>query len=248
MIKINGFFKGVVTSDEHSPFHDPLAIKLANKIIQWWDPNIVLLNGDQLDCYDLSTFSKDPELTKGFQREIDIWHKEILIPQKNAAPNAKFYKIDGNHEERYNRYISKLGGLTELRSVRLENALELSRFDIGHAPDGMILNDSLFVSHGEVAKKWSGSSGLQVLEDTRYRYNVIIGHTHRAGRAPVRVGDSMIIAQENPCLCSLEPGYINTPDWMQGITLFNCTPEYTFIQPVTFNNYKAYVGNVLFTL
>lgn len=248
MLEISGNYRGIVTSDEHVPFHDPKALALVNRVAKWWKPNLWLLNGDQLDCYDLSTFIKNPDVGVGFQAEIDLWHREVVGPQMASVPEAEFIKIDGNHEERYPRYIAKSEGIKDLRAVQLESVMELEKLGIRYAPRGVILNDRLLVTHGDFALKWAANSARAQLEDVRYRYNVIIGHAHRQGQVMVRVGDDWSIGQENPCLCSLDPEYVTEPDWSLGFTLFLSSPKRTHTIPVhIYPDYSCYVGDRLFT-
>jgi predicted phosphodiesterase len=249
MIELKGRFRGAVVSDEHSPYHDPRAIALANKVLAWWEPEILILNGDQLDFDELSCFEKDAKRTQQTQSEIDIWHTEVLEGQLTACTGAEVIKLDGNHEKRLLKKLAKSEGLDSLRNFCMQTALELDKFGIKHDPYAVRFNDQLLVTHGESALKWSGSSVKAELENFRYGINIIIGHCHRGGTVQIQTMAGHVTGQENPCLCSLRPHYLNTADWVQGLTLFDVTPTACFLQAVTFSrDYQTTVGKQHFSL
>lgn len=249
MLELKGSFRGAVVSDEHSPYHDPKAIKLANLVLAWWQPELLILNGDQLDFDELSCFEKDFRRTQQTQSEIDTWHKEILEGQLDACPGAEVVKLDGNHEKRLLKKLAKSQGLDSLRNFSMQTALELDKYGIRHDSYAVKINQQLLVTHSESALKWSGNSVRAELENFRYAINVIIGHAHRGGSVQVQTMDGHVSGQENPCLCSLNPHYLNTADWLQGLTLFDVTPRACFLQPVLFSrDYQTRIGKELFRL
>ena len=50
-----------ILSDIHIPFHDRDSLYLALTWVKNFGPDCIVLNGDIIDCYQLSNFQKDPE-------------------------------------------------------------------------------------------------------------------------------------------------------------------------------------------
>lgn len=249
-MQIKGDVRGAVVSDEHVPFHDQAAIDLSNKILAWWQPDVLILNGDQLDFYDLSDFDKDPKRSETIQDEIDVWHSNVAEPQRRAVQNARVLKLKGNHEERLERFLARHGrALNGLRALEYQNLLEMQRFGIERCDDEVVLNQNLLVTHGSLVRRWAGASAQSTLAALRYGISVIVGHVHRSGFVSVRTWNGQVYGVENPCLCRLDPPYTTRPDWQLGLTLFHSTPKSLYIQPVVIDaNYTTMIGDKTFTL
>ena len=50
----------VVINDIHFPYQDDKALQLTLKIIKAYQPDIIFINGDAMDFYAISKFSKEP--------------------------------------------------------------------------------------------------------------------------------------------------------------------------------------------
>ena len=59
--------KFVVISDIHFPYQDDKAIKAALDFIKTNPVDTIILNGDILDFYDVSSFDKDPDRINSLQ-------------------------------------------------------------------------------------------------------------------------------------------------------------------------------------
>lgn len=85
----------VICSDIHIPFHDKKAVDAFLKYCKETQPEVVVLNGDILDMFMLSRF------TKGEGRnplaEI-VLCRQLLKDIKKVVPNSKVYYVIGNHE------------------------------------------------------------------------------------------------------------------------------------------------------
>ena len=69
--RIKGPARILIVSDVHVPFHDPGAIEASIDFAQsQGEISHVLVNGDLLDAYHLSTFEKDPKVRR-LSEEID---------------------------------------------------------------------------------------------------------------------------------------------------------------------------------
>jgi len=84
--------------DVHIPFQDDLAIQTMfgyleeNNII----PNIIIILGDLIDFYKISSFVKDPK-KKSVKEEIDL-AKKFLYDLREYFPDSKIVYKNGNHE------------------------------------------------------------------------------------------------------------------------------------------------------
>ena len=134
----------VVISDLHYPFHDTKAIKLTLKIIKAYQPDIIFIAGDLVDCFPISKFSTNPTrmltdaeimelsqislrthedvaLKTALQREFDMAF-DFLSELRKGNPKASIYFIDGNHEYRLSKYLfdngAELYGITKARLPR----------------------------------------------------------------------------------------------------------------------------------
>lgn len=93
--KSKKYVRTVIINDVHIPFEDEIAVRLVFKFMKWFNPELVILNGDIMDCYMLSKFAKKPFEGKRFKEEIDET-KVFLDELKSVTPNACRYFIVGN--------------------------------------------------------------------------------------------------------------------------------------------------------
>lgn len=248
-ITVTGDVRGIVFSDIHAPFHDKNAIALAAKVAKWWQPQVAIYNGDDLDFYQLSRFDKNPARTWRTQDEIDIWHIECVAPINAALGKCRKIKVPGNHEDRLRRKLWANPDLFGLRSLELPELLQLTQYGIEYAELRVRLGNVLEVSHGTRVAKWAGYTARSEQELRRYSIDTITGHVHRAGRFATRVGDRYSAGYEAPCLASLDPEYMVDPDWAQGVTLFQIVGNKAHVQTVLFTlDYTAMVGRQIFGL
>ena len=91
-----------IISDLHVPYQDPAATSVMLKMVQYFRPNNVIMNGDMLDCVQLSRFNRaplEPSSLKAHLGELG----EII--QKIQRYSNVIY-IEGNHEQRVQKYIN----------------------------------------------------------------------------------------------------------------------------------------------
>ena len=96
--------KIIVINDVHVPHQNTRMINNLVKLIEDEQPDEIILNGDMVDFYDLSSFDKDPNRTQNLQQELDILYQMLLV-FRAACPEAKIVYIEGNHEDRLKRYL-----------------------------------------------------------------------------------------------------------------------------------------------
>lgn len=226
-------------TDEHRPFHDEKAVELAQKIVNDFDPDILVVGSDGMDFYNISRFDKNPARIKsGLQDEIDSW-KAGQREWRDAAPNAVRIHIRGNHEDRLRKYLWQHPELFGIRALELPNLLgfeELGIQDAGEVNE-VNVNNLLVVRHGEIVKSHSAMSAKAELEREYHAISTLTGHTHRGGSYYVAGRMGVAQAHEGFCLCRLDPEYMDRPNWQQGIVLAEVTGIVT-VEPVPFFNIR----------
>lgn len=131
--KIPTHYKKVgLIADVQCPYHDTEALQATVKYLKEQNIDCLLMNGDIIDFYGLSSFEKDPT-RRDFAQErivsIDLltWIKE----QFKDVP--VYYNLDANHEYRYERYMQrKAPELLSTEMFMVEDLLSLH--DIGIIP------------------------------------------------------------------------------------------------------------------
>lgn len=171
----------VVLPDVHTPWHDRDLLPAILQFIKDIRPQGVVLSGDFLDLYSLSTHQagslyhlKDINLSYEYQIG-----REVMRQIESVSKQAKRVFLFGNHEDRYKRWIAtedhaklgtELGSPTEALRAR-ENGWRV----IEEYPDGFLkLGDHLEIIHGIYCPMHAAKKHLDMLQGS-----VVFGHTHR---------------------------------------------------------------------
>lgn len=170
--------KVVVLSDLQIPFVD-LALEAArDQFIGEWQPDYIIYNGDCMDCYELSSFDKNPN--RMFDLEDEQEQTRKMLRHHKSITNAKLYWIDGNHEDRLQRVIWKHAQGFAHMVKDLPEALELDKFCEAYLPYGKHIEFLGFIiTHGTIARMHSAYTAKAMID--RYRSSGCSGHTHRIG-------------------------------------------------------------------
>lgn len=204
--------KFVVLSDIHFPYQDNKAIKAVYKFLEQHPIDTIILNGDILDFYDVSSFDKDPSRINSLQAEINLAQK-FFKKLRDLSPNSRIVFLKGNHSERIERYLKKHPELYSLDALKLPNLLGLDKFNIEYKDKGFKLG-GLKIIHGDIVRKYSGYSARAEME--KHDSSGISSHTHRGSAYYYRTPERYLAWFESFCLCDLNPEYINEPNWQQG--------------------------------
>lgn len=203
--------KFVVLSDIHFPYQDDKALKAVYKFLEQHLVDTIILNGDILDFYDVSSFDKDPDRINSLQEEINLAQK-FFKKLRSLSPNGRIVFIKGNHEQRIERYLKKHPELYSLNALKLPNLLGLDKFNIEYSDKGIKLG-SLKIIHGDMVRKFSGYTARGELE--KHDSSGICGHIHRLSCYYYRTPERYLAWYEGGCLCDLNPEYIDEPNWQQ---------------------------------
>ena len=226
-----------IISDAHWPFHDLRrdasgqfygAYLTALQELKTAGVQTVILNGDMLDCYQLSSHEKI-ELKRSWKWELDVGKKMLEHLRKFFGDGVRIIYREGNHEERFQRYLarkaSELQGTIDIESMLgiRENGIEWvcnrAKMTIG----------KLWVDHGH---EWYGGGGVMPARNFRMKAldNILVGHVHRTSQDQIRrpLDGSFIAGWSVGCLCDLNPHYAPRNGWNHGFATVELEGDGTF--------------------
>jgi predicted phosphodiesterase len=240
----------LVISDVHIPYHDKKALEIAiadgkkNKV------GAVLLNGDFIDCYQLSRFEKDPR-KRDFSSELEI-SKGILKEIKKYLKCPIYFKL-GNHDERFEKYVAThapelLGVAAFSIDVMINND-----FINGKAVDNglnieiikkknIIKIDKLNILHGHefgksVFSPVNPARGLFM----RGKECALQGHNHQTSQHTETTMNGVIVATwSTGCLCDLHPEYLPLNNWNHGFAIVRQNKDGFLVENKKIINGKIY--------
>lgn len=215
----------VVMNDIQIPFHDDRALSNVLRFVADLRPYGVILNGDVVDCYAISDFSKDP--LKRADLDLEIRGAGQLMEQLAKFTTKRIW-IGGNHEDRLRRYMWKNApALAVVPGQDFPTIFRLSDHGFSWLEYGDIYNlGKLLVTHGSIVSKHSAFTAKAHME--KYGSSVLVGHTHRLGTFYRRDIRGVHVAIENGCLCRLTPEYVQHPNWQQGFSVVHVDPKTRF--------------------
>lgn len=217
--EIKGNYKVLILSDIHIPFHDEKALlDIFKKKINY---DIIILNGDILDCYALSNYVRDPRL-RDFSREVEIAKEFFLYLRKNFKKAEIIFKY-GNHEERYERFLFyKAPELFGINEFELNIILKLNDFGIKIVNNKQPIKlNELYILHGH---EYRGGS-YTIVNPARTIYlktkkNTIVGHYHQpSSHQEPNIDKNFVTCWSTGCLCDLNPQYMPLNKWALGYAI-----------------------------
>lgn len=245
MVSSDGVKSIVVFNDVHIPFHNEAACRNVLRFCKDIQPDNIVINGDLLDCYSVSSFPKEPG-KPNLQEELDIG-AEFLNELRSNCPTSEIDYLEGNHEERLKRLVRQQHSLYGLRALTIPSLLFLDDLDITYHSykhpldfNGKILS----IVHGHKVSKHSAYSAKAHLIDNGYM-NVIIGHTHRMGFYYHSGHIGRRRGYENGGLfdkSKLE--YVVEPNWQNGfcvVYLREDDPEFVQIVPIEMSDDGSFI-------
>ena len=212
--------KVLILSDIHVPFSDYKAVKTAIEYGIKYNVDAVFLNGDIMDCAELSDHEKNPNERVSFADELEDT-KELLKYLRFEFKGKPIYYIPGNHENRLERFLMrKAPELLGVAEFRLDVLLKMGEMGIEYIPHGSkCYMGKLLVEHGD---KLKGSGGVNPARTAllKFKRPVVVGHFHRTNAVNDRVYDGEHrMAWSLGCLCNLEPAYMQANEWCHGFAI-----------------------------
>lgn len=252
-------FVRLLFGDVHGEHLDKAAVAAFLADVSILQPKEIVCIGDLIDCGGFLSAHK----TLGVVAELAITYEEdvaagnmILDELQTRAPGAPFVYIEGNHENRVNRWICEqvLGNAANADYLRrlfgTAAVLNLEkrgvRFIERHSHyDGLSISGAVklaphgIATHGEQAcGKYASNRLLERLGES-----VFHGHTHRLGAVYAERVTGPIGAFNTGCLCQLRPLYMltKTTDWMHGYVAQVCSNDGFLAVPVPIIGGRSYL-------
>ena len=210
----------VIANDVHGSMMDRPAVDAFLADLKRWNPDEIVLNGDIVECGGFlaahHTLGYVAQTSYSYQDDIEAanWFLDEI---QTAAPSAVIHYLEGNHEDRVERWIVDqtmrhqrdsefLRGLVAPNALlQLEaRGIHFYRRSVEYVPGlppGWIKLGKIFFVHER-----SGSKNAARDSVTRTAGNVVYAHTHREDSASVVLPGVGLVKAWNPgCLCQRQP-------------------------------------------
>lgn len=209
----------LVLSDIHFPYHDRDALMIALKEGKRREVDSILLNGDILDFYQLSKFTKDFR-KKSVRAEIDTF-RYFIDQLKQRFPETTIYFKFGNHEQRLERWIMNNAQMFD-GLFNIENIIQFNDHGIIYLKDNIgVKFGDLNIIHGHEIR-----TGIGVINVARTYYlkaqaNILLGHWHQNQEYITRdIAGNIKGAWAQGCLCRLDAEYtFGLNQWNHGFSI-----------------------------
>jgi predicted phosphodiesterase len=218
----------LIISDVHVPSHDRKTIELAVANGRANAVKSVILNGDFLDCHDLSDHDKDPSAPR-YNEEIAMG-RQLLRWLRKQLPKATIYFKHGNHEERFARYVyGRAPALFDLEFVNIASLLHFDDLGIIEIKDKRPIHlGKLPLLHGH---EYKGGGGVY---PARWLFNKshssgMCGHFHRTSESHHRdLKQRPAATWTIGCACLLTPAWLPLNEWNNGFALVDVSKNGEF--------------------
>lgn len=219
----------LVISDIHLPYHDRATIQLAIEEARRRRVAGVLLNGDILDCAELSDHERDQD-SLALIDEIELG-KQLIAWLRSRLPAARLVMKEGNHEGRLIRTILRdAPALMGLEGVDMPSFLKLANYGVEWVQDKRIVTlGKLNVIHGHEYRGGGGVNPARWLY-LKARSVALCGHFHRSSEHHSRdIRDEHDAAWSVGCACHLHPRWLRLNDWNQGFAFVSVEADGYFV-------------------
>ena len=209
----------LVLSDIHFPYHDKYALMQALRYGKEKEVDSILLNGDILDFYQLSKFSKNPS-KPNIRAELDIF-RSFIDQLKQRFPDSTIYFKCGNHELRLEHWIrnnaAHFDGL-----IDLDHLVKFADHGIIYLKDNVgVKLGKLNIIHGHEIRASMGVVNIARTYYTKTQANILFGHWHQSQEYITRNLDGTITgAWTQGCLSKLDASYTyGINQWVHGFSV-----------------------------
>lgn len=236
----------VVEGDHQAPYHDPGLDACATAFVRDTQPVEHVFLGDTADFPTISRHPDHPAAMATAQECIDSAYA-LLRRRAEAAPNAKRYKLKGNHDWRLEQEIlqrsERIAGLHPAGET--DAALSLRRLLQLDALGVELVEDKRGWQHAEVVLVPGGNglvvrhglfTGAKTAQKTMAKLGVsiIVGHGHQKESAfrltyPKKRLQQGMVAGTMSRNDEVFPHFATSPDWHQGFCTVERWPDGTFI-------------------
>ena len=235
--------KFLILCDVHIPYQDNEALTVAINEGVRQGCDAVILNGDALDCHMISDFVKDPRKRK-FKDELYAM-RQFVDTLRGQFPNAHIYYKEGNHEERYWRYMRiKAPELFDIDAFDFASLCHLDKHNITWIDGKSKLNiGKLSIFHGhEFGKQFLPSVNVARGLFMKTKVSALCGHHHQTAEHNERDANGKFITCWGvACLSELSPDYNPYSRYNHGFAIVKKGANGSF----SVHNYRIHEGQIL---
>jgi predicted phosphodiesterase len=213
--------RALILGDIHLPFQDNDALELAFEYGEEYKPDLVLLNGDVFDFYQLSRFKKDPTVAS-LKSEIAAG-KKFFARLRHTFPSVRIVFRYGNHDRRWDDHVMECAPLLWDTLPSLKDCWHVDAGIIEHGIEVIrdkcnIMLGRLLVLHGDELPKGIGSP-VNAARGVFIKTFVptYVNHFHQESKQPAKTPTGKrIMTWSSGCLCGLSPHYLPINQWTTG--------------------------------
>jgi predicted phosphodiesterase len=235
--------KFLILSDIHLPYQDNEALECAIAEGLKQECDAIILNGDALDCHMISDFVKDPRKRKFKDELYSI--RQFLASLRHTFPNANIYYKEGNHEERYWRYMRiKAPELFDIDAFDFPTLTHCDKHDVKWIDGKSKLNiGKLSIFHGhEFGKQFLPSVNVARGLFMKTKVSSLCGHHHQTAEHNERDANGKFITCWGVgCLSELSPDYNPYSRYNHGFAIVDKGTNGAF----SVHNYRIHEGRIL---
>lgn len=240
--KVDGPFRALVISDVHVPYFHREALIVALEHGQKAGADLVLLNGDLADFHAMSDFEKDPR-KRNLKLEFNMM-REVLAILRDEFPKARIIYKEGNHEERYERYMMKKSpDFLETKDFQMEPVFRMPELKIEYVKDRRpIMLGKLNVIHGhEFSRTFAPPVNPARGFFLKGKAHCLGGHHHQTSQHSEKNIEQLVVSTwSTGCLCDLHPDYAPINQWNHGFAMVDVDKDGGFLV----NNLRVVNGKV----
>jgi hypothetical protein len=215
----------VVIPDLQCPYEDSHVVRNLSLFIKAFRPDAVLTIGDEIDLPQISRWTEN---TPG-------WYEQTLAEDRDRTVDVLWslfeyskeaHIVRSNHTDRlYKVIMKKIPAFLSLPELKFEKFLKLDEMGVKFWTTPMPIAKGWIAIHGDLGSL-NPNPGLSALNQAkRHGQNVIMGHTHRAGRSAHSEASNGVLRR---VLHGVEVGhamdlkaakYVSTPNWQQAFAI-----------------------------
>jgi predicted phosphodiesterase len=207
-----------IISDVHLPLHDRPALMGAASYLKDQNIELLILNGDILDCSNLTRHSQRKPMRYTWSQELEV-ARAFFASLRVLFPKIPILYLEGNHENWVKQYLVRqapqLSG-----DYELEKVLSLDQYCIQWLPEDRVVKyGKLYIMHGHQLRI-GGSMNVAEKVLRKVGVNIMCGHWHQQSYYEKKnLVDEIHACWINGALCDLHPDYMPYNNHGHGLAL-----------------------------